>query len=97
MNILTLVFFIFRFQLFAFRFSLSVFLHSRFGLHIVFGCQRSFRSFQTFPSSIFRSTPESFAEVSQLHSPLFTLHTVLVEMRGLEPLAYALQRHRSPS
>ena len=40
---------------------LRVFLLSRFGLHIVFCCQRSFRFFQTFLSSTFRLTPGSFA------------------------------------
>ena len=39
---------------------MSVFLHSRFGLHIVFCCQRSLRSLlKTFLLSIFRSTSET--------------------------------------
>ena len=39
---------------------MSVFLHSRFGLHIVFCCQRSVRSLlKTFLLSIFRSTSET--------------------------------------
>ena len=37
--------------------------------------------------------------MGNLHYPLYPIPypLFLVEMRGLEPLAYALQRHRSPS
>ena len=62
-------------------FRLSVFLHSRFGLHTVFGCQRSCGLYDL-----------SVSLFLKLRKP----HNDAVEIGGLEPPAYALQRHRSP-
>ena len=85
---------------------LSVFLHSRFGLHIVFCCQRSVLSSEedisAFDLSIdlrnlIFSLGFSGPGLYSLFPKTYFLSTILVEMRGLEPLAYALQRHRSPS
>ena len=88
MNILALVFF------------LSVFLHSRFGLHIVFGCQRSsvLSNLSAFNLSIDLRKLQKVLRAG-VHFSFLTPNSSfpLVEMRGLEPLAYALQRHRSPS
>ncbi len=89
---------------------LSVFLHSRFGLHIVFTCQRSFRSFRTFLSLIFRSAPETFESfggdegtrtpgLCLAKAPLSQLSYIpsscTVGLSGLEPETSPLSEARS--
>ena len=80
---------------------MSVFLHSRFGLHIVFCCQRSLWSPEEDLSAFDLSIDlRNLFFSSGFPGFFFSLKpdfSFMVEMRGLEPLAYALQRHRSPS
>ena len=63
-------------------FIFECFLHSRFGLHTVFGCQRSCGLYDL--------------SVFDLAIGSGKLTRTSVEIGGLEPPAYALQRHRSP-